>query len=300
MSFAEEPIKSSKPFVTNGSTNGPADKYNVTESLPAKSEVNNLILLPTSAPTKFKPEKSVVYSTEQPQENITSAYSTLTAAPSVLTNSTPAEESHEIFNSDKDRETFQNSAVVKKSVKMEVVENVPNSLKSIISKSSESEEEAALSDRTYNIEGTFDSDDFVNGADPINVYKKIDLNPLDSATKEYPSTSDPVFKSSEYPSTPSILFQSTNKVLASTLNEEHVTTAPNYTSSATTSTNLRVDIPLSNQTTTSPVTSPKPRKFSPLLSGALEAEEISPKRKRRLVNPDRRASYPSILGRILG
>ncbi|KAK7574393.1 hypothetical protein V9T40_011584 [Parthenolecanium corni] len=299
MSFAEEPIKASKPFVTNGSTNGPAEKYNVTESPPLKSDLTNLNLIPTSAPTKYKPEKSVIYSTEAPPENNTSTYSVLTAAPSVLTNSTPAEESHEIFNSDKDRETFQNSGVVKKSVKMEVVENVPNSLKSIVSKSSE--EEAALSDRTYNIEGTFDSDDFVNGADPINVYKKIDLNPLDSVTKESLLTSDPVLKSSEYPSTPSIPFQSADKGLASVSNEERpVTATPNYnTSSEINPTNFRVDLPLNNQTTSSPNTSPKPRKASVLLSGALD-DEISPKRKRRVVNTDRRSSYPYFLGRILG
>lgn len=284
MSFAEEPIKASKPFITNGSTNGPLDKYNVTEPQAPKSD-NNLNLIPTSAPTKLKFDMAI---SEPAQETNTSGY---TLTPLVLTNSTPPEESHEIFNSDKDGDAFQNTGVVKKSVKTETVENVPNSLKSIVSKSSESEEEAALSERTYNIEGTFDSNDFANGAEPINVYKKIDLNPLE--TKEPPQTD--AYRSSES-TTPSFTFQSTSRI---TLEERPVTTVPKYNSSETSTRSFSTDLP-TNQTATSSQTSEKPlRKPSPLLSGYLE-DESSPNRKRRVVNTDRHSSYPYFLGRILG
>lgn len=303
MSFAEEPIKASKPFLVKDPTEQPDRNSSVPETTAQhKTNSNVMNLIPTLQPTKQKPDKPAFSVTEQARESSISTYQLLSTAVSLL-NVTPVEESHEVFNNDKDREVFQDSAVVKKSVKMDVVENVGNSLKNIVSKSSESEEEP-LGDRTYNIEGTFDSNDFGN-VDPINVYKRIDLTPLESTSKNtisYESTVKPTQKSAAA----AVVTDSQSTSTASVAAKIETTRKPSTVAYvepevATNKTSTKAEAPL-NETVSTERPKLKQKKISTLLSGSEDNENEAnmPSRKRHIINSERHSFYPYFLGRILG
>ncbi len=302
MSFAEEPIKASKPFIPRDPTEQPEKSNNSsTETLQHKSSSNILNLIPTSIPTKVKSEKVSGFSTEQAKDNERiSVYAMFSTMASVL-NATPVEESHEIYNNDKDREVFQDSGVVKKSIKMEVVENIGNSLKNIASKSSESEEEGT-GDRTYNIEGTFEANDFIN-LEPINVYKKIDLTPLESATATDSATSESGIKSTEKETVGAVTkteaqLPTTQAPSATSIAEIQATSLNSTTSNSWTTQNFKF---AQNGSATTLKTKIVPSKRSPLLSGAQDEDDSNlSKRKRRVINSERHSFYPKFLGRILG
>lgn len=323
MSFAEEPIRASKPFVEKDPTDLPEPKsslvFNTTESSQHKN-VNSikigLNLIPTSQPVKTKPEKSTSSMPEPPKENSGIVSYIVSGTTEVSSNATPVEESHEIYNNDKEREIFQESVPtsVKKLVKLEVVENVGNSLKNIVSKSSESEEDQG--DRTYNIEGTFDSNDFTN-VDAINVYKKIDLSPSVSETNVNPSfestqkpatdieieKSTPVYLTSKKlePESSPVSITSTSKPTNKSTSSSSPNATPNTTentqqiSTTTTIQNLIILEPR-NET----MSDEEAKKRSALLSGSEETEGNFPYRKRRIINSKRHSFYPYFLGRIWG
>ncbi|XP_065201913.1 uncharacterized protein LOC135832537 isoform X2 [Planococcus citri] len=320
MSFAEEPIRASKPFVEKEPTEYPEAKpslvANTTESSHHKN-VNSiklgLNLIPTSQPVKTKPEKSTSSATELPKENSSILSYIVPGTTEVSSNVTPVEESHEIYNNDKEREIFQDSVStpVKKVVKLEVVENVGNSLKNIVSKSSESEEDQG--DRTYNIEGTFDSNDFTN-VDSINVYKKIDLNPAETnVNPSFESTQKPAdvefekstpgylpsSKKLQDPKSFSVSFTSASSPEPSSNKATSSPNAtPNTTENASTTTPIQNLIILEPRNET--MSEEEAKKRSALLSGSEETDENYPNRKRRIINSKRHSFYPYFLGRIWG
>lgn len=291
MSFAEEPIKASKPFIIKEPTDSPRKFHVATETSQSISNINLRNKIPTVLPTKIKIDKASIPTTEIVKEstNVSSyASSTIVA---ILLNTTPIEESHEIFNSDRDDEMFQDPAVVKKQMKIEIEENDGNNpTKTILSKSSESEEEH-ISDRTYNIEGTFDSNDFMN-PDPINLYKKIDLTPLESVTKNTVTISDQANK---------VVTNAPNKLQSNLTSStiDDFTFAFNISLLNNQTVTANNEIITQNETISTERLEPQPKKSS-LLSGAEDNENERNLRKRNFTNSKRRSFYRYFLGRILG
>lgn len=294
LSIAEEPIK----------TAGLSNRNSLIESTTRqKLNITFINFMSTLNPTKLKEKETIDPTLDQSNENIILPF-TLSSTAANLLNSTSVEESHEVFNNDKDREVFQDSSTQRKLVEVNVNENVGNSLKSVIvSKSTESEEEL-LGDRTYNIEGTFDSNDFSN-VDPIKVYKKIDLNPLDSTSRDttsYEATMKYTEKSStaeftESPSTLSILSK-TGRTDTTRTQSPVIKAEPEATNQTTLNTEVS-----QNETVSSETPELKQKKISALLSGAQrynENETNIPSRKRHIISSERHSFYPYFLGRILG
>lgn len=294
LSIAEEPIKTSDGLTNNNSL--------IEGTTRKKLNITVINYMSTLNPTKLKAKETIDPTLDQSNENIIFPFTLLSTAANLL-NSTSVEESHEVFNNDKDREVFQDSSTQRKSVEVNVNENVGNSLKNVIvSKSTESEEEL-LGDRTYNIEGTFDSNDFSN-VDPIKVYKKIDLNPLDSTSRDtsYQTTIKYTEKSStaEFTESPSTL-----SILSKTGRTDPTRTQSpvlKATSEATNQTTLNAEVS-QNETVSSERPELKQKKISALLSGAQrynENETNIPSRKRHIISSERHSFYPYFLGRILG
>lgn len=328
MSFAEEPIRASKPFVEKDPTETPdIIKYatpNTTENAQFKgnSKAAGFNLIPTSRPLKNRPEKTTLLATELPKENASVSIYAILGATDLSSNATPVEESHEVYNNDKDREIFQDSVSppVKKSVKLEIVENVGNSLKNIVSKSSESEEDQSA-DRTYSIEGTFDSNDFSN-LEPINVYKKIDINPMENAAQivttvkptenDMEKLSSTVFPNPSVSSKLQIKSQTSQSILVSQPLETTVVknSTPSIVNLSTTDSSQQISTTIQNLIILEPRNDSissldeieGSRKRSPLLSGAEdnENEKNYPSRKRHIINSERHSFYPYFLGRIWG
>lgn len=314
MSFAEEPIRASKPFIEKEPTETPEIKsttINATESHKGNSNKAGLNLIPTSQPLKSKSEKSTLIATEMPKENASVVVNIIVSGTTEISN-TPVEESHEIYNNDKDREIFQDSISppqVKKSIKLEVVENVGNSLKNIVSKSSESQEDQS-SDRAYNIEGTFETNDFSN-IEPINVYKKIDMIPLENSENPTLETTvksiDEIEKSSSSKSSGATKLATKSPATSSPLTTKtlKINTTPSITSttvdqqSSTSTPNLII---LEARNETGSIDYEDTKKRSSLLSGVEDNdnEKNFSSRKRRIINTERHSFYPYFLGRIWG